>query len=396
MRAVCWQGVNKLSVERVPDPSLINPHDAIIKVAISTTCGSDLHLLGGYVPTMRAGDIIGHEFVGEIVETGAEVKRLKRGDRVIAVSILGCGSCSFCEHGQWSLCDNSNPNDELLKLAYGSATGGILGYSHAFGGFAGSHAEYVRLPFAEHGAFRIPDGVSYEQALFLSDAAPTGYMGADLCNIQPGDVVAIWGAGGVGQMAARCALLLGASRVVSIDRFPYRLKMARERVGADVLNYEDVDIYEALMDITKGRGPDACIDAVGMEAHGVGLSYLYDKVKTAMRLETDRPEVLREAIRCCRKGGTISVMGVYGGYVDKFPIGAAMNKGLTLRMGQQHGQRYVPILLDLVEAGHLDPSYLITHRMPLEDAPKGYELFKNKEDSCMRAAFYPEQERAVA
>lgn len=389
MRAVCWEGVDELAVHSVPDPTILQPRDAIVQVRLSSVCGSDLHLLNGYVPTMKKGDIIGHEFMGEVVEIGHEVRKIRRGDRVVVVSIIGCGACSFCERGDFSWCDNSNPNPEVLDLAYGYASAGIFGYSHAFGGYAGSHAEYVRVPFADTNAFVVPEGLTDEQVLFASDAMPTGYMGADLCGIRPGDVVAVWGCGGVGQMAMRAAFLLGAERVIAIDRVPSRLAMAREHACAEPLNFEEVDVREALREMTGGRGPDHCIDAVGMEADSLGLEHAYDRIKQAARLETDRPAVLREAILACRKGGTVSIMGVYGGLVDKLPMGAAMNKGLTLRMGQQHGQRYVPRLLEHIAAGRLDASYLITHKLPLADAPQGYELFKNAKDDCVRAVFVP-------
>jgi threonine dehydrogenase-like Zn-dependent dehydrogenase len=389
MQALCWKGVNKLGVETVPDPKILRPRDAIVRVTMSSVCGSDLHLLGGLVPTMKKGDIIGHEFMGEVVETGPEVQRLKRGDRVVVSSIIGCGGCHYCRREEWSLCDNSNPDGGVLDLAYGATGAGIFGYTHAFGGYAGSHAEYVRVPFADHNAFQVPEGLTDEQAVFASDALPTGTMAAEMCGIQAGDVIAIWGAGGVGQMAIRAAYMLGAERVIAIDRFPERLRMARERGGAETLNYEEVDVHEALREMTGGRGPDACIDAVGMEAHGTGIEYAYDRLKQAVRLETDRPEVLRHAILACKKGGTISIVGAYAGFVDKLPIGAAMNKALTFRMGQQHGQRYIPRLLEQIAGGRLDPSYLITHRMRLADAPLGYEMFKEKRDGCVRVVFTP-------
>jgi threonine dehydrogenase-like Zn-dependent dehydrogenase len=387
MRAVCYQGVNHLEVENVPEPKLLNPHDAIVRVRLTTTCGSDLHLLDGYIPAMKKGDIIGHEFMGEVVETGPEVRKVKRGDRVVVTSVIGCGQCWFCDNQLWSLCDNTNPNAGIPERLWGQTVAGIFGYSHMLGGYAGSHAEYVRVPFADNGCFKIPDGVTDEQALFVSDAFPTGYMAADLCELKGGEVVAIWGCGGVGQMAIRSAYLLGASRVIAIDRFPDRLRMAQDRGTAEVLNYEDVDIQEALKEMTGGRGPDACIDCVGMEAHESGPEYWYDKAKQAVRLETDRPIVLRQAIHACRKGGTVSIVGVYGGFVDKFPIGAAMNKALTFRMGQQHGQRYAERLLNIIREGKIDPSYLATHRVPLEDAPLAYQMFKTKQDGMMRAVF---------
>jgi threonine dehydrogenase-like Zn-dependent dehydrogenase len=395
MRAICWNGVNDLRTERVPDPGIVNPHDAIVRVRLSSVCGSDLHLLGGFVPTMKPGDVIGHEFLGEVVETGSEVTKLGRGDRVIVISIIGCGRCWFCEHDLHSLCDNSNPNPAVAETAYGHATGGIFGYSHAFGGYAGSHAEYIRVPFADVGAFKVPDGVSDEQALFVSDAVPTGFMAADLAGIEPGDVVAVWGCGGVGQMAIASAFLLGAERVIAIDRFPDRLQAANERYGADIVNYEHASVYEVLLEMTGGRGPDRCLDCVGLEAHEAGIGYYYDKAKTALMLESDRIPVLREAVRCCRKGGTISVIGVYGGFVDKFPMGAVMNKALTIRGGQQHGQRYAERLFGYIRDGKLDPAWMLTHRLPLEQGREGYGMFKRKEDRCMRVVFDPMLEAAA-
>lgn len=391
MKALCWNGVNDLRVERVPDPRLVNPHDVIIKVRLSSVCGSDLHLIDGYVPTMQPGDIIGHEFLGEVVEKGPEVLTLNRGDRVITISIIGCGKCWYCQQGDFSFCDNSNPHPHYAEAAYGQSTAGIFGYSHAFGGYAGSHAEYIRVPFADSNCFRVPDGVGDEQAVFVSDAAPTGYMAADMAGIEGGDIVAVWGCGGVGQMAMRSAYLIGAERVIGIDRYPDRLRAAQMKAGAEPLDYTRVDVYDALMAMTGGRGPDVCIDAVGMEADGfdTGLEYWYDKAKQAAGLESDRPAVLRQMIQCCRKGGTLSIVGVYGGVVDKFPMGAAMNKGLTFRMGQQHGQRYAARLFAHIEKGELDPSYLLTHRWSLDDGPRGYRMFKEKVDNCMRVVFTP-------
>lgn len=387
MRAVCYEGVNHLEVQNVPDPKVLSPHDAILRVRLTTTCGSDLHMLNGYIPMMKKGDIVGHEFMGEIVETGPEVRKVKKGDRVVVPSVIGCGHCWFCQNQQWSLCDNSNPNYEIPERMWGQGIAGVYGYSHMLGGYAGSHADFIRVPFADNGCFKVPDGVSDESALFVSDAFPTGFMGADLCDLKGGEVVAVWGCGGVGQMAIRSAYLLGASRVIAIDRFPDRLRMAHERGSAEVLNYEQVDIQEALKEMTGGRGPDACIDCVGMEAHESGPEYWYDRAKQGVRLETDRPIVLRHMIYACRKGGTVSIMGVYGGFVDKFPIGAAMNKALTFRMGQQHGQRYAERLLNIIREGKIDPSYLVTHRVPLDDAPRAYQMFKTKQDGMMRAVF---------
>jgi threonine dehydrogenase-like Zn-dependent dehydrogenase len=389
MRAICWNGVNDVTVEQVPEPRILNPEDVILRVIMSSVCGSDLHLLHGYVPTMERGDILGHEFIGEVVEAGTAVKRLKRGDRAVVASIIGCGRCHFCKSDQWSHCDNSNPSHVVTKKLLGHVTAGIFAYSHAFGGFAGSHAEYVRVPFADFGAFKVPEGVRDESALFASDALPTGYMGADMCNIRSGDIVAVWGAGGVGQMAMRSAYLLGAERVIAIDRLPERLAMARDRSGAEVLDYTKVNVQEALDEMTGGRGPDHCIDAVGMEADGTGLVHAYDRVKQALRLTTDRPLVVREAILACRKGGTVSIIGVYGGLADKIPLGALMNKGLIIRTGQQHGQRYIPRLLEHLERGELDPSDLLTHRMSLDEGAHGYRIFADRKDGCIRAVFTP-------
>ncbi len=388
MRALVWNGINDLRVETVPDPELVNPKDVILRVIMSTTCGSDLHLIDGFIPSMREGDVIGHEFMGEVVEVGSEVKRIKKGDRVVVPSFVSCGSCWYCQQNLYSLCDNTNPNAELQEPLLGYPTAGIYGYTHAFGGYAGSHADYIRVPHADVDCFTVPEGLRDEQALFMSDAGPTGYMGADFCNIHPGDTVAVWGAGGVGLMAMQSAYLLGAERVIAIDRLPERLNMAKEHAGAETLDYTKESVLEALRELTGGRGPDACIDAVGMEAHGTGVGYAYDRVKQALRLETDRGTALREAILACRKGGTLSILGVYG-LMDKFPLGAIINKGLTVRTAQQHGQAYVPRLLDHAVKGELDASYLATHTFSLEDAPRGYEMFKNKEDGCVRAVFVP-------
>ncbi len=389
MRALCWMGINDLQVHTVPDPQIVNPHDVILKVRLTTTCGSDLHLLGGYIPTMREGDVIGHEYMGEVVETGPQSTALRVGDRVVVPSFLGCGTCWYCQHDLWSACDNTHPKPELQEPLLGYPTGGIPGYSHAFGGYAGSHAEYIRVPFGDVNCFKVPDGITDEQALFLSDAVPTGYMGADFCDITPGDTVAVWGCGGVGLMAQRSAMLMGAGRVIAIDRLPERLALARDKVGAETIDYTDSDsTLEQLREMTGGRGPDACIEAVGMEAHGTGPQYAYDRVKQALHLQTDRGSALREAIVACRKGGTLSVVGVYGA-IDKFPLGVIINKGLTMRAAQQHGQRYMPRMMEHLQRGELDTSFLVTHRMSLEESPRGYEIFKNKEDGCVRAVFAP-------
>ncbi|WP_221088063.1 zinc-dependent alcohol dehydrogenase [Deinococcus aquaedulcis] len=389
MRALCWEGVNDLRVQTVPDPELVNPHDVILKISLSTTCGSDLHFIDGYIPTMRPGDVIGHEFMGVVEEVGAAVTKVRRGDRVVVPSFVSCGNCWYCQKDLYSLCDNTNPNAALQAPALGYPTGAVYGYTHAFGGYAGSHAQYMRVPHADVGCFPVPEGLSDEQALFLSDAAPTGYMGADFCHIQPGDTVAVWGGGGVGLMAAQSARLLGAERVIVIDRFPERLRLAREHAGAETINYAQTpEVLALLHDLTGGRGPDACIDAVGMEAHGTGPGYLYDRAKQALRLSTDRGQALRQAIMACRKGGTLSVLGVYG-LMDKFPLGVIMNKGLTVRTAQQHGQHYLPRLLDHAVRGELDASYLATHRFSLEDSPRVYEMFKHKTDGMVRAVFAP-------
>ncbi len=389
MKAICWHGTEDVRLETVPDPKILNPRDAILKITSTTICGSDLHIYDGFIPTMQPGDIIGHEFMGEIVDVGPEVKRLQKGDRAVISSVIGCGHCWYCQQQQWSLCDNSNPNAWIQEKVYGHGTAGIFGYSHAFGGFAGSFAEYVRIPFADNTAIKVPEGISDEKLLPVSDAFPTGFMGADLCNIQPGDIVAVWGCGPVGQFAMRSAYLLGAERVIGIDRFPERLQLAKDFAKAEVINYEEVDAGEALKEMTGGRGPDAYIDAVGMEAHGKGPEGLYDKAKQAVRLETDRIHVLRQMILACRKGGTLSIMGVYGGFVDKLPMGAAMNKGLIFRMGQMFGPKYIPRLVEHVVRGDVDPSIVFTHRLPLSETKHGFELFKHKKENCIKVLLQP-------
>ena len=384
MKANCWHAKHKLRVEEVPDPQILNPHDAIVKITSTAICGSDLHLYNGFVPTMERGDILGHEFMGEIVEVGPEVKNLKVGDRVVVPFPIACGHCYFCQNEMFSLCDNSNPNAWMAEKMFGHSPAGIFGYSHMLGGYAGGQAEYARVPFADVGPIKIPDGMPDEQVLFLSDIFPTGWMAAENCDIKPGDVVAVWGCGPVAQLAIRSAYLQGAERVIAIDRIPARLRMAREKAGAETINYEQADVYDSLMEMTGGRGPDACIDAVGMEAHAPGMAGMYDRVKQATMLESDRPIALREAILACRKGGTVSVAGVYGGFDDKIPLGAFMNKALTLKTGQTHVQRYMRPLLERIENGDIDPSFIITHRMRLEDAPAGYDLFMHKHDDCVK------------
>ncbi len=390
MKALCWYGVGDVRVERVPDPQILNPRDAIIRVTLAAICGSDLHLLDGYVPTMQKGDILGHETMGEVVAVGSEVHNLQIGDRVVIPFTISCGHCFFCEHDLWSLCDNSNPNAALAEKMMGFSGAGLFGYSHLYGGYAGGQAEYLRVPFADTGAFKVPAHLNDEQVLFLSDILPTGYMAAENCNIQRGDVVAVWGCGPVGQFAIASAYLLGAERVIAIDRVPERLQMAADFGNAIPLNYEKVDsVVDALAEMTGGRGPDACIDAVGLEAHGTGLDGFYDWSKQQMRLQTDRPTALRMAVQACRKGGTVSIPGVYIGLIDKMPIGAAFGKGLTLRMGQTHVHRYMRPLLEHIEAGRIDPTYIITHRLNLQDAPEGYKMFRDKENECVKVVLSP-------
>jgi threonine dehydrogenase-like Zn-dependent dehydrogenase len=389
MKAVCWNGVTDVRVEDVPDPKLLNPRDAIIRVTSTAICGSDLHLYDGYIPTMQKGDILGHEFMGEVVEVANEVKNLAVGDRVVVPFPIACGQCFFCRQGLWALCDNSNPNASLAEAMYGHSPSGIFGYSHLMGGYAGGQAEYVRVPFADVGPFKIEDGFSDEQVLFLTDVFPTGYMAAENGNIKPGDTVAVWGCGPVGQMIIQSAWTFNPARIIAIDRYPERLEMAEKYGRAEVFNYEGVDVVETLKQMTGGMGPDVCIDAVGMEAHKQGLEGAYDLAKQAVRIETDRPYVLREAIQACRKGGTISLAGVYGGVIDSVPMGAAFNKGLTFKMGQTHVHRYLKPLFDLIASGKIDPSFIVTHVYPLDKAPEAYETFKHKRDGCVKVVMKP-------
>jgi threonine dehydrogenase-like Zn-dependent dehydrogenase len=378
-----------MRVEEVPDPQILNQQDAIVKISSTAICGSDLHMYNGFIPTMKKGDVLGHEFMGEVVEIGREVKNLQIGDRVVVPFTISCGKCGFCRAQAFSLCENSNPNAWLAEKLLGHATCGIFGYSHMTGGFAGGQAEYARVPFADVGPIKVPNNLSDEQVLFLSDIYPTGYMGAEMCNIQPGDTIAIWGCGPVGQFSIRCAFLLGAERVIAIDQVPERLQMA-EQGGAETINYEEENVYEKLMDMTGGRGPDSCIDDVGMEAHAPAPIFAYDRIKQALMLETDRPHALREAIMCCKNGGTISVIGVYAGFDDKFPMGSVMQRSLTIKTGQAHMQRYMRPLLELIENGDIDPSFVVTHRMPLEEAPYAYDIFKNKRDNCIKVVLKPD------
>ncbi|WP_174625770.1 zinc-dependent alcohol dehydrogenase [Candidatus Methylobacter favarea] len=390
MKALCWFGTNDIRVENVPDPKIINSHDAVIKITSTAICGSDLHILDGYLPTMEKGDILGHEPMGEVVEIGSAVKKLKVGDRVVVPFVIACGECFFCQKQLYSLCDNSNPGAKLARKAMGHATAGIFGYSHMLGGFAGGQAEYLRVPFADVGPFKIPPGIADEKVLFLSDIFPTGYMAAENCGIEAGDTVAIWGCGPVAQFAIKSAWMFGAGRVIAIDNVPERLKMAEQQGKAETVNFDDVDIYDQLMQMTGGRGPDRCIDAVGCEAHAGGtLDGIVDTVKTATFLATDRPHVLRQAIMSCRKGGTISIPGVYIGFGDKIPLGAAMNKGLTFRTGQTHVQKYMPLLFEKIEKGEIDPSFVVTHELRLDDAPEAYNIFKEKKDDCIKVVLKP-------
>jgi threonine dehydrogenase-like Zn-dependent dehydrogenase len=385
MRANCWMGKHDVRVMNVPDPKILNSHDAIVKITSTAICGSDLHLYNGFIPTMEKGDVLGHEFMGEVVEVGPSVKKLKVGDRVVVPFPIACGACGPCKEELYSLCENSNPNAWMAEKLMGHSPAGIFGYSHMMGGFAGGQAEYARVPFADVGPIKVPSGIADDKVLFLSDIFPTGYMGADMCNIKRGDTIAVWGAGPVGQFAIASAKLLGAEQIIAIDRFPYRLRMAKERAGAtEILNYEECDVMEALMELTGGRGPDACIDAVGTESHGHGVVYAYDRAKQALMLESDRPIALRECIRACKNGGIVSVIGVYGGFIDKFPMGAVMNRSLTIRAGQCHVQHYLKPLLEHIQKGDIDPSFVISHPMQLDEAPKGFDLFLNKQDECMK------------
>jgi threonine dehydrogenase-like Zn-dependent dehydrogenase len=390
VKALCWEGVDRVAVRTVPDPRIENTRDAIVRVTTSSVCGSDLHLIDGYVPGMREGDILGHEFVGEVVEIGPGVRTLAVGERVVVGSTIGCGGCWYCDTDRWSLCDNTNPHAALSERLWGQSPAGTFGSSRLTGGFAGSHAEYVRVPFADYGAYRVPIDVPDDSAVYASDAAPTGWMAAEMCDIHDGDVVAVWGAGGVGQLAARSALVLGAERVIVIDRFPDRLAAARDNVGADTLDYRTDDVPEALREMTAGRGPDACIEAVGMEADSGGVAGVHDRRRNRMERRSDRPAAVREAVLTCRKGGTVSMVGAFAGLVDGFPLGALMHKGLTLRSGQQDSQKYLPVVLDRMARGDLRTGYLTTHPMPLSEGPRGYDMFKRKIDGCLRVVFHPQ------
>ncbi|MFI5229680.1 MAG: zinc-dependent alcohol dehydrogenase [Gemmatimonadales bacterium] len=383
MKATCWMGKQKMEVTSVPDPRILSDGDCIVRVTSTAICGSDLHLYNAFMPGLEPGDILGHEFMGEVVEVGRGVRNRRVGDRVVVPFPIACGRCTNCRAGLTSVCENSNPNAYIAEKLMGESPSGIFGYTHLLGGFAGGQAEYVRVPFADVGPLPVPKDLSDDQALFLSDILPTGYMAAEMCGIQPGDTVAVWGCGPVGQFAIASAYLLGAERVIAIDRFEYRLAMAREKAGAVTINYEQVDsVPDVLKDLTAGRGPDRCIDAVGMEGHSHGALYLHDRMKQMMRMQPDRPIALREAILSCASGGTVSVIGVYGGLIDKFPMNAVMNRSLTIRSGQCHVHRYLQPLLQRIQAGEIDPTFVITHHLPLGEAARGYEMFNNKEDNC--------------
>jgi threonine dehydrogenase-like Zn-dependent dehydrogenase len=388
MKALCWCGKKKVAVQNVDDPKIINPRDALIRITTTAICGSDLHLYDGYIPTMEKGDVLGHEFMGIVEEVGSGVSNLKRGDRVVVPFTIACGSCFFCKKQLWSACDNSNPNAWMVEKAYGYSGSALFGYSHMMGGYAGGQAEYVRVPFADVGPMKIPDGLDDEQVIFLTDIFPTGYMAAENCNIQKGDTVAVWGCGPVGQFAIRSAFMLGAEQVIAIDHYPKRLEMATQS-GAIPIDFNDEYVYDRILELTGGRGPDSCIDAVGLESHGMTPDAMLDRVKAAAFMATDRPHALRQAINCCRKGGTVSIPGVYGGFLDKMPMGAAFGKGLTFKMGQTHMHKYMKPLLEHVQAGRIDPRFVITHRAKLDQAPDMYALFANKKNECIKVVLKP-------
>lgn len=390
MRALCWHGKNKVQVDTVPDPRIQEPSDAIIKITSTAICGSDLHLFDGFMMGMESGDVLGHEPMGIVVDTGSAVTKLRKGDRVVVPFVIACGHCFFCTKQLYSCCDTTNPDAEKASKLMGHAPAGLFGYSHLLGGYAGGQAEYLRVPHADVGPIKIESDLSDEKVLFLSDIFPTGFMAAENADIEPGDTVAVWGCGPVAQMAIQSCWMLGAGRVIAIDRVPERLEMARTHGKAETINFDQENVYEQLNAMTEGRGPDRCIDAVGVEAHGAGaVDAVLDNVKTAVKLGTDRAHVLREAIMCCRKGGTVSVPGVYVGLIDKLPFGAVMNKGLTIKTGQTHVQRYTKPLLKKIEGGEIDPSFIITHRLPLEEAPAAYKTFRDKEDGCIKVVLKP-------
>jgi threonine dehydrogenase-like Zn-dependent dehydrogenase len=396
VKALCWHGKTSVSVERVNDPSILNPRDAIVRITRTAICGSDLHLYDGYIPTMEPGDVLGHEFMGEVIETGRDVKRVKKGDRVVVPFTIACGQCYYCKNQMWSACDNTNPNAWMMEKMYGHSGSGLFGYSHMMGGYAGGQAQYARVPFADIGCLNVPEGIDDEKVLFLSDIFPTGYMAAENCDLKGGEVVAIWGCGPVGQFTIRSAFMLGAERVIAIDRYPERLKMARA-AGADIINYEEVDdLLDELKWMTGGRGPDACIDAVGLEAHGAGVAAAYDYSKQRIKMSFDRPIVLRQVMQACRKGGVVSIPGVYGGFLDKLPFGAAFGKGLIFKMGQTQMHKYMQPLLQRVQNGEIDPSFVITHRLTLDEAPDAYKTFRDKQEQCIKVVLDPWKESAAA
>lgn len=397
MKAVCWMGKEDMQVLDVPDPKILNPRDAIVRITSTCICGSDLHLYDGLVPTMEQGDLVGHEFMGEVVEVGPDIdkQKLNIGDRVVVPFTIACGGCFSCQQQLWSLCDNSNPNAWVAEKMMGYSPSGLFGYSHMMGGYAGGQAQYARVPFADIGPIKVPSTLRDEQVVFLSDIFPTGYMGAEHCNIKAGDTVAIWGCGPVGQFAIRSAFMLGAGRVIAIDRVPERLQMA-EAGGAETLNFDEVDVIDALRDMTGNQGPDSCMDAVGMEAWGHGAMFLYDRAKQAMKLAQDRAIVLRQCLETCKKGGTVSVPGVYVGFDDKIPVGAFMNKALTLKTGQTHMMRYMAPLLERIERGEIDPSFVISHRLPIAKAPDAYRMFRDKQDHCTKVVLDPWANPAAA
>lgn len=396
MKAVCWMGTGKVEVQTVKDPEIINPGDAILRVTRTAICGSDLHLYDGYIPTMESGDILGHEFMGVVVEVGSEVKKLKKGDKVVVPFTIACGNCFFCAKDLWSLCDNTNPNSAVCEKFYGYSGSALFGYSHIYGGYAGGQAQYVRVPFADVGPIKVESGIDDEKVLFLSDIYPTGYQGAENAQIQPGDNVAVWGAGPVGLFAAASAYMLGAGRVFVIDRFPERLALAKDYCGATVINYAETgSVVEALRDLTWGVGPDSCIDAVGMEAHGTDVTAMYDKVEQALMLETDRPTALRQILQSVRKGGTVSIPGVYGGVLNKLNFGAAFGKGITMKMGQTNMHKYLKPLLERVESGQIDPSFMISHRIGIQDVPDMYKIWKEKKDRVTKIVIDPFRETGI-
>jgi len=397
MKAVCWMGKENMQVHNVPDPTILNPRDAIVRITSTCICGSDLHLYDGFVSTMEQGDIMGHEFMGEVVEVGPGISRdkLKVGDRVVVPFTIACGNCPSCKDNLWSCCDNSNPNAWIAEKMMGYSPSGLFGYTHMLGGYAGGQAQYARVPFADIGPLKVPEGVSDEKAVFLTDIFPTGYMGAENCNIRPGDTIAVWGCGPVGQFAIRSCFMLGAGRVIAIDRVPERLEMARA-AGAETLNFDEVDVLEALREMTGNQGPDACMDAVGMEGSGHGFVFAMDKAKQFLHTQMDRPIVLRQAILACKKGGTVSVPGVYASFIDKVPMGAYVNKGLTMKTGQTHMMRYMQPLLERIERGEIDPSFVISHVVSIDQAPAAYRTFRDKQDRCTKVVLKPWESAAVA